>query len=254
MRINLFLVACAAAVFAACAGAQDITGTVLIKRKLTKPSVTTAVSVYQRGAAVKLGKDTEEDPLAYERSRVVVYLEGASPAGSESHNFQSQPSQVQQPQIQQIDRRFLPDLLVVPVGSTVSFPNMDPIFHNIYSLSKPKSFDLGSYDKGETRKVTFQKAGIVDVYCHLHPNMAATILVTPNRWYTRPDRSGQFRIPDVSPGQYTIVAWHKSAGFFRKNITVQSGHTAVADFFIPVQAEPKQSQIDHDLVPAGESK
>ena len=244
MRINLFLVACATVVFAACAGAQDITGTVLIKRKLTKPSVTTAISVYQRGAAVKLGKDTEEDPLAYERSRVVIYLEGAGPTDSESHILQ----------VQQIDRRFLPDLLVVPIGSTVSFPNMDPIFHNIYSLSKPKSFDLGSYDKGETRKVTFQKAGIVDVYCHLHPNMAATILVTPNRWYTRPERSGQFRIPSVAPGQYTIVAWHKSAGFFRKNITVQSGHTAVADFFIPVQAEPKQSQIDHDLVPAGESK
>ena len=244
MQINLFLVACATVVFAACAGAQDITGTVLIKRKLTKPSVTTAISVYQRGAAVKLGKDTEEDPLAYERSRVVIYLEGAGPTDSESHILQ----------VQQIDRRFLPDLLVVPIGSTVSFPNMDPIFHNIYSLSKPKSFDLGSYDKGETRKVTFQKAGIVDVYCHLHPNMAATILVTPNRWYTRPERSGQFRIPSVPPGQYTIVAWHKSAGFFRKNITVQSGHTAVADFFIPVQAEPKQSQIDHDLVPAGESK
>jgi plastocyanin len=251
MRINLFLVACATTVLTASAGAQDITGTILIKRKLTKPSVTTAVSVYQRGAAVKLGKDTEEDPLAYERSRVVVYLEGAGLADSNAENH---VSQIQPPQVQQIDRRFLPDLLVVPIGSTVSFPNMDPIFHNIYSLSKPKSFDLGSYDKGENRKVTFQKPGIVDVYCHLHPNMAATILVTPNRWYTRPDRSGQFRIPDVPPGQYTIVAWHKSAGFFRKNITVQSEHTAVADFFIPVEAESKESQANHDLDHAEESK
>ena len=142
-------------------------------------------------------------------------------------------------QVQQLDRRFMPDLVVVPVGSAVSFPNMDPIFHNIYSLSKPKSFDLGSYDKGETRKVVFPKPGIVDVYCHLHPNMAATIVVTPNRWYARPDRTGQFRIPNIPPGQYTVVAWHKSAGFFRKSIVIENGHDAVADFFIPLEADAK---------------
>jgi hypothetical protein len=110
---------------------------------------------------------------------------------------------------------------------------MDPIFHNIFSLSKAKSFDLGSYDKGATREVVFPKPGIVDVYCHLHPNMAATIIVTPNRWYARSDPSGQYRIQDVPPGRYTVVAWHKSAGFFRKTILVEAGHNAVADFVIP---------------------
>src|SRR6202034_1246704 len=100
------------------------------------------------------------------------------------------PASTTVPQIAQVDRRFSPDLLVVPVGSTVSFPNMDPIFHNIFSLSKPKAFDLGSYNKGETRKVVFAKPGVVEVYCHLHPNMAAIIVVTPNRWYARSDRSG----------------------------------------------------------------
>src|ERR1700730_6441151 len=157
MRFNELVVVCVTAVFAACAGAQDITGTILIKKKLTKHSVTTPVSVYQRGTAVKLGKETEEDPIAYERLRVVLYLEGAGPASDapESHALQ----------LQQLDRGFLTDLVVVPVGSTVSFPNMDPIFHNVYSLSKPKTFDLGSYDKGQTRKVAFPKPGIVDVYC-----------------------------------------------------------------------------------------
>jgi hypothetical protein len=114
---------------------------------------------------------------------------------------------------------------------------MDPIFHNIFSLSKTKTFDLGSYDKGETRSVLFSKPGIDDVYCHLHPNMTATIIVTPNRWYARSDRSGQFRIENVLPGQYTIVAWHKSAGFFRKPILVEAGHDSVADFFIPIEAD-----------------
>jgi plastocyanin len=247
MRFNELVVVCVTAVFAACAGAQDITGTILIKKKLTKHSVTTPVSVYQRGTAVKLGKETEEDPIAYERLRVVLYLDGAGPAPDdpESHALQ----------LQQLDRRFLPDLVVVPVGSTVSFPNLDPIFHNVYSLSKPKTFDLGSYDKGQTRKVAFPKPGIVDVYCHLHPNMAATIVVTPNRWYARPDRSGQFRIPNVPPGQYTVVAWHKSAGFFRKTIVVEKGHDSVADFFIPIDVEPKQeAQLTHDLAHGGGSR
>jgi len=245
MRLKVLLIA--TAVFAAYAGAQDITGTIIIKRKLTRPSVTTSVSVYQRGTSVKLGKDVEEDPIAYERSRVVLYLEGPGPAAGDSENHTAQ--------IQQLDRRFMPDLVMVPVGSTVSFPNMDPIFHNIYSLSKPKTFDLGAYDKGETRKVTFPKSGIVEVYCHLHPNMAATIVVTPNRWYARSDRSGKYRIHNVPPGQYTLVAWHKSAGFFRKSVVVENGRDSVADFFIPLGAEPKQGpQTSRDLDHVGPSK
>lgn len=247
MRWSSFLVISAACIFGVCASAQDITGTILIKKRLTKPSVTAAVSVYQRGPAVKLSKDAEDDPLAYERSRVVLYLEGAGAAVGDAKNAAAQ--------VQQLDRRFMPDLVVVPMGATVAFPNMDPIFHNIYSLSKPKSFDLGNYDQGETRKVMFPKPGIVDVYCHLHPNMAATIVVTPNRWYARVDRSGQYRIPSVPPGQYTVVAWHKSAGFFRKSIVVEDGHDAVADFFIPLDADPKQVvQVNHQSGSAGTSR
>jgi plastocyanin len=222
--------------FAASARAQDITGTILIEKKLTKRSVTPPVSVYQRGTVVNLGKDATEDPLAFERSRVVIYLEGPGPADTDSSNpATSKPATLT---MQQIDRRFSPDLLVVPVGTTVSFPNLDPIFHNLFSLSKPKAFDLGSYDKGQSRNVTFPKPGLVYVYCHLHPNMEATIVVTPNRWYARSDPSGQFRIPDVPPGRYTVVAWHKAAGFFRKSIVIEPGHNSVADFFIPIGDPP----------------
>ena len=216
------------------AAAQDISGTILIKKKLTSRSVTAPVSVYQRGTVVSLGKDVEQDPIAFERSRVVIYLEEAVPTESSSANVTTSIS------MRQMDRRFSPDLVVVPAGSTVSFPNMDPIFHNIFSLSKPKSFDLGSYNKGETRNVVFSKPGIVYVYCHLHPNMAATVVVTPNRWYAHVDPTGQYSIPDVPPGRYTVVAWHKAAGFFRKPIVVERGHNSVADFFIPIGDEPNQ--------------
>jgi plastocyanin len=239
-RRCLILVLCFSAIVRF-SSAQSITGTIVIKKKLTKPSVTASVSVYQRGTTVNLGKDAETDPIAYERSRVVVYLEGPAPSGAPASEAETQ-------QIQQLDRRFVPDLVVVPVGSTVSFPNMDPIFHNIYSLSKPKSFDLGSYDKGETRKVTFPKPGIVEIYCHLHSNMEAVIVVTPNRWYAQPDRNGQYRIPDVPPGRYTLVAWHKAAGFCRKTVTIEDGHDITADFLIPLEIDPrKEADRNHDM-------
>jgi plastocyanin len=230
LRILIAIVALAAS-----SQAQNITGTIRIEKKLTKRRVTPSISIYQRGAAVELGKDAAEDPLDFERSRVVIYLEGSGPATVDSAS--SAPLKMQQR-----DRRFTPDLLIVPAGSTVSFPNMDPIFHNIFSLSKPKTFDLGSYDKGKTREVVFPKPGIVDVYCHLHPNMAATVVVTPNRWYARSDRLGHFELHNVPPGNYTVVAWHKSAGFFRKSIVIESGHDSVADFFIPISADSEENK------------
>ncbi len=226
--------------------AQDISGTIIIKKKLTRPSITASVPLYQRGTAVKLGKRGEDDPVAYERSRVVVYLEGQFAATDAAASSAPQ-------EIRQVDRSFLPELVVIPAGSTVSFPNMDPIFHNIYSLSKVKTFDLGTYDKGETRRVVFPKAGIVEVYCHLHPNMAATVVVAPSRFFAQPDRNGQYHIPNVPPGHYTLVAWHKSAGYFRKPIDVTAEQSTTADFFIPLDLDSKQeAQRDHNLAQAAE--
>ena len=234
--LNLAIVLCALTVGA---GAEQISGTILIKKRLTKRNVTAAVSVYQRGMAVKLGQDAEEDPIAYEMSRVVIYLEGPAKASSPV-------PVVGAPQIEQLDRRFQPDLVVIPAGGVVAFPNMDPIFHSVFSLSKPKAFDLGSYDKGETRKVVFPKPGVVDVYCHLHPNMTATVVVTPSQFYARPDRNGHYVIPDVPPGQYTVVTWHKAAGFFRKTIVVAPAHDGTADFFVPLGDDPASEAQTRD--------
>jgi hypothetical protein len=123
---------------------------------------------------------------------------------------------------------------VIGAGSAVSFPNFDPIFHNVFSLSKPKTFDLGNYPRGQTRMVTFPKPGIVSVYCHLHPNMAGTVVVTPNQWAARVDASGQFVLADVPPGKYSVVAWHKTGGTFRKTIQVTAGQDSEINFFVPL--------------------
>src|SRR4029077_20976887 len=131
--------------------------------------------MYQRGMAVELGADDERDTLAFERSHVAVYIEGG---------LGSIASGALKASIEQRDRRFVPDLIVIPAGSAVSFPNFDPIFHNVFSLSKAKNFDLGTYAKGQRRLVSFPPAGVVAVYCHLHPNMSASIVVPPSQWGT----------------------------------------------------------------------
>jgi plastocyanin len=205
----------------------DIEGRVVIHRQLTKRTVTAPSSTYHRGAAVELAADAISDPLAFERTHVVVYLEGQL------------PSEAVTATLEQKHRRFTQDLLIVPAGSTVSFPNEDPIFHNVFSLAKPKVFDLGTYPKGQTRTVNMPVPGIVYVNCHLHPNMAAAIVVTPNAWNTRPDTAGNFSLKNVPAGRYTIVAWHKSAGFFRQPIEVQPDATATVAFVLPLNEDGK---------------
>lgn len=202
--------------------AESVSGSILIKRKLTKRSVTAEIPIYQRGPATELGRDPEQDPLAFERSRVIVWIEGTGPVRAAAASME------------QVGRRFSPDLIIVPVGSVVSFPNMDPIFHNVFSLSKPRIFDLGNYPKGDSRNVTFSKPGIVSVNCHLHPNMAGIVVITPNSWNARADSAGKFELRDVPPGDYDVVAWHKTAGYFRKKLRVTAGGENKIEFFIPL--------------------
>jgi len=206
---------------------SDIRGIITIERKLTPRNVTPTAGLYQRGSPVALEPDNHENALDYERSHVVVYLEG-------EQRVASQGSPAVPAEMEQQNRRFSPDLVVIPAGASVSFPNFDPIFHNVFSLSKPKSFDLGNYAKGQTRMVAFSKPGIVAVYCHLHPNMTGTIVVAPNQWAARVDASGQYTLTNVPPGKYTVVAWHKTGGTFRKTIEVTAAHDSIVDFFVPL--------------------
>jgi plastocyanin len=133
-------------------------------------------------------------------SGVVLYLVG----------FTEPPPQ-QPAQIQQHDKRFDPDLLPVTAGQTVGFPNQDPFFHNVFSLSPTRKFDLGQYPKGESKTKLFPSVGVVDVYCNIHPEMAATILVLPNRRFTRAGRDGSFHILGVPPGRWTLYAYSRRA-------------------------------------------
>ncbi len=214
----------------------DIHGTIIIDRKLTHRNVTASAGMYQRGTAVELGADGEEDPLAFERSHVAIYIEGVTDAVA---------SGAAKASIEQRDRRFAPDLVVIQAGSAVAFPNFDPIFHNVFSLSKAKSFDLGNYPNGQSRTVTFAAPGLVAVYCHLHSNMSATIVVTPNRWATKADGKGGFTLADVPAGTYSVVAWHKTAGTFRKTIVIGQNHDVDLSFTLPYVGTKDPEPVAH---------
>lgn len=107
----------------------------------------------------------------------------------------------------QKNRTFRPHLLVVPVGGVVQFPNADPFFHNVFSLFDGKRFDLGLYEAGSTKSVTFSREGVSYIFCNIHPEMSAAILALSTRLYAVADASGNFRIGDVPAGDYEMHIW-----------------------------------------------
>ena len=118
------------------------------------------------------------------------------------------------------NKQFLPHVLVVPAGSTVAFPNHDAFNHNVFSLSPEGRFDLGFYGRGEAKSTTFNRAGIVRVYCNVHAQMSAFVVVRDNPWFAQPGGDGSFTIRDVPPGAYVLHVWHERGGETTKNIQV----------------------------------
>jgi plastocyanin len=115
-------------------------------------------------------------------------------------------------QITTRNKTLVPHVLAIPVGSTVVFPNDDPISHNLFSLSSNNAFDLGLYRKGAGKSQKFQTPGIVNVYCNVHPNMSAVIHVMATPYFAFADANGSFSVGNVPPGRYRLVAWNEQGG------------------------------------------
>ena len=107
----------------------------------------------------------------------------------------------------QKNRMFKPHLLVIPVGSVVEFPNEDPFFHNVFSLFDGKRFDLGLYEAGSTKSVTFSREGISYIFCNIHPEMSAVVVTLSTKLYSVADASNSFQIPEVPAGVYEMHVW-----------------------------------------------
>jgi hypothetical protein len=162
---------------------------------------TTAVSL---SARVKItGTEHQTEPSHAEN--VVVWL---SPQDSSTppRPFPAGPYR-----LTQHNKSFEPHVLVVPVGAMVEFPNHDPFFHNVFSLFEGKRFDLGLYEAGTTKRVSFDRAGISYIFCNIHAEMSAVVIALNTPYYGVSDRKGEIVIPEVPVGHYTMHVWYETA-------------------------------------------
>jgi plastocyanin len=170
-------------------------------------TVVGAVSLLDRG-----------DQAPEDLGQAVVWLESATPASFHPVT----PSMIIQ------DKQFLPHLLVVTVGSSVTFPNHDSFKHNVFSVSEAGAFDLGLYSRGDGKSAQFDKAGLIRVYCNVHATMSGFILVLASPWSAQAAGDGTFLLRDVAPGEYTLHAWHERAREVTQPLVVpEAGMTGV---------------------------
>jgi plastocyanin len=136
-------------------------------------------------------------------SGVVVWLEPTHPVAERSTSRSAR--------MEQKEKRFVPHVLAIPVGTAVYFPNLDPIFHSAFSNFSGQIFDLGLYPPGSSRTIIFTRPGIVRVFCNIHPTMSAAIVVLKSSWFAVSDNGGAFSIPDVPEGEYRLHVFHERA-------------------------------------------
>ena len=201
-----------------------IEGRVTLAPRLTTRRL--RLRVYAEPGGAPAPTEPDSNPFA----NVVLYLEAAprAPVGGPP---------AAPPIMSQRGEQFRPHVLPVLAGTTVEFPNDDPIYHNVFSLAGARTFDLGRYPKGESKSIVFPRPGVVPVFCHIHADMSAYILVLDHPYFTVPNASGHFTIGDVLPGDYRLVVWHERIRPIIIPVRVESGRAAAVDVSIPV-AEP----------------
>lgn len=178
--------------------AAEVEGSVTIKSALKKKAVGRR---HRAGYGKPTGEYQTQDGATRsdETLNVVVYLVGAKGKGE---------GKFPPARMQQKGRQFAPYVLPVRVGTAVEFPNQDIIYHGVYSDSPAKKFELPEYAMGESRSVTFDRPGVVELFCAIHTHMNAYILVLENGYFAVPDAQHRFRISGVPPGRYVLKTWH----------------------------------------------
>jgi len=183
-------------------------------------------------------------PAGGDASTVFVYLKGTGL----SRTVPREPKL-----IRQRNKQFSPRVVAVVRGTTIDFPNDDRIMHNVYSRTPGSLFDLGHYKKGASKAVTFTKTGPVDIYCNIHPQMVATVLVVDNDFYTPVAADGAFELRDVPAGKYEVAAWMPFSAVTTRPVEVKAG--AVAAITLEVAApNRKQEHLNKDNMPYGRYK
>lgn len=185
-----------------------------------------------------------------ELDNVVVWLKALREGGTQAA-LAARPRMVQQ------NKQFSPRLLVVPVGSAVEFPNRDPFFHNVFSMYDGKRFDLGLYEAGTSRSVTFSKPGVSFIFCNIHPEMSGVIMAVDTPYYAASDRDGRMTIPEVPYGRYRLFVWHERyqperAGEYPREIVVSAGSATLGQIRLVESDQviaPHKNKYGQDYVP-----
>jgi plastocyanin len=202
-----------------------IQGTVRITKKLTDQRMRFRLYPAHKSVLPPADQARRDD----EYRNIVIHLESETPLAPAASTGPRQHSMAQE------GETFIPHVLPIVVGSTVEFPNHDPIFHNVFSLSGPKTFDLGRYPQGDTKSVKFDRVGIIPVFCHIHSDMSAIIMVLGNPYFTVPTVDGHFRIENIPPGVHTLVAWHERTGPVETQIEIKDGQTLEINITVPIE-------------------
>jgi plastocyanin len=190
-----------------------------------RPAVSKSVAVSPAAASARRAPPVEPAAGGWLRGRVEVPA-GEPVAYVYVENLRG-PLVREKKVIKQVDKQFVPRWAVVQHGTAVEFPNLDNIYHNVFSLSSGNSFDLGLYNGGTDGKAhTFEEPGAVDVYCNIHPQMAASLLVVPNRYYAKVKQDGTFEIAGVPVGRRKVVAWAPGSRLVADWVEVQPGAPA----------------------------
>jgi plastocyanin len=158
--------------------------------------------------------------------RGVVYLESA-PRGAFDERESARAS------MDQRNETFVPHVLAVMTGTVVDFPNSDKTYHNVFSLSKAKRFDLGRYAAGRSKAVRFDRPGVVRVFCDIHSHMSAFVLVFNHPFFNVTDPDGRFRLSEVPPGTYTVVGWYEGEARVTRSVTVSPGAIVDLELVVP---------------------
>jgi plastocyanin len=174
-------------------------------------------------------------------SGAVVYLDNL-PAGTDS----PPPGRFT---IETKSKRFIPQVLPVPVGSRVSFPNSDGILHNVFSASGANAFDLGLYGKHEAKDTVFSEPGLVRVYCNVHEKMVAFVLVCPSRYFARVRDDGSFEIADAPAGRYDVKVWDERGGMQSSSVEVGAGDTLDVGFTMDGSKYQRAPHLDKNGKP-----
>jgi plastocyanin len=156
----------------------------------------------------------------------VVYLEVAPSAAFET------PVAARE-RMDQRNETFVPHVLAIRIGTTVDFPNSDRIYHNVFSLSPTRRFDLGRYAVGRSKAVRFDRPGVVRVFCDIHSHMSAFILVFAHRFFAVTQPDGAFQLPPVPAGTYMLAGWLEGEVRVTRQVVVRAGETSVVDLQVP---------------------